>query len=102
MLAGWATDDTQAWLAHCLPTLRDWKQQQLACCAEIGWMCLDNSVAPFYLAQGPDGARLQRMRALGVKLRDTTSMGLPGHVRLSVQSPRAQQALRDAWHKAMA
>lgn len=98
MLAGWALADTQAWLADCLPTLRDWKRQQLACCAELGWLCGD-SVTPFFVAQGVDALCLPRLREQGVKLRDTGDMGLPGHVRLSVQSPQAQQALRTAWLK---
>jgi len=36
------------------------------------------------------------LRAQGIKLRDTTSMGLPGHWRLSVQPPAAQNALAKA------
>jgi histidinol-phosphate aminotransferase len=98
LLAGWAAAQTQDWLADSLPTLREWKRQQLECCAELGWQCA-NSVVPFHLATGPDAASLLRLRALGIKLRDTTSMGLPGRVRLGVQPPRAQQALRDAWHR---
>ncbi|MBC7991764.1 MAG: aminotransferase class I/II-fold pyridoxal phosphate-dependent enzyme, partial [Rhizobacter sp.] len=98
MLAGWPTDETQAWLADCLPTLREWKRQQLVCCAELGWLC-GESVTPFFVAQGVDTQCLPRLREHGVKLRDTTDMGLPGHLRLSVQSPQAQQALRAAWLK---
>lgn len=98
MLAGWAQSDTQDWLADCLPTLRDWKRHQLSLCSELGWQCHD-SVTPFYLVTGIDAALLPRLRASGVKLRDTTSMGLPQHVRLSVQPPQAQQALRDAWRQ---
>jgi len=98
MLAAWAEADTQAWLADCLPTLREWKQQQLHGCAELGWACHD-SITPFYLAAWPHAPLLPRLRELGVKLRDTTSMGLTGHVRLSVQPPRAQQALQSAWRK---
>ncbi len=98
MLAGWSTDETQAWLADCLPTLREWKRQQLACCAELGWLA-GESVTPFFVAQGVGAPWLPRLREQGVKLRDTTLMGLPGHVRLSVQAPQAQQALRAAWLK---
>jgi histidinol-phosphate aminotransferase len=98
MLSSWVTGETQAWLADCLPVLREWKRQQLALCAELGWVCLD-SVTPFYLMQWPDIHLLPRLRTLGVKLRDTSTMGLPGHVRLSVQSPQAQHALRDAWRE---
>jgi histidinol-phosphate aminotransferase len=33
----------------------------------------------------------------GVKLRDTASFSLPGHVRLGVLPPASQSALRRAW-----
>jgi histidinol-phosphate aminotransferase len=101
MLASWGTAETQMWLADCLPVLREWKRQQLALCTELGWVCLD-SVTPFYLMQWPDTEQLTRLRAHGVKLRDTSTMGLPGHVRLSVQPPQAQQAMRDAWREVSA
>ena len=100
MLSSWVTHETQAWLTGCLPVLREWKRQQLALCADLGWVCLD-SVTPFYLVQWPDVKLLPRLRALGIKLRDTSTMGLPGHARLSVQPPLAQQALRDAWREVM-
>ena len=100
MLSSWVTHETQAWLTGSLLVLREWKRQQLALCAELGWVCLD-SVTPFYLVQWPDAQLLPRLRALGIKLRDTSTMGLPGHVRLSVQPPQAQQALRDAWREVM-
>ena len=35
----------------------------------------------------------------GIKLRDTTSFGLPEHVRLGVLSPPAQDALSYAWQQ---
>ena len=101
MLAGWATAEAQAWLVDCLPTLREWKRQQLACCAELGWLCSD-SVTPFFVARGISAELLPLLRQHGVKLRDTTDMGLPGHVRLSVQAPAAQQALRAAWNQVKA
>jgi histidinol-phosphate aminotransferase len=40
---------------------------------------------------------LASLRNHGIKLRDTTSFGLPGQVRVSVQPPDAQDALRNAW-----
>ena len=39
-------------------------------------------------------AALGRLRAAGIKLRDTASFGLPGYARLSAQPPVAQDALR--------
>jgi histidinol-phosphate aminotransferase len=98
LLAGWAHTETQAWLADSLLTLREWKRQQIELCTDLGWVCED-SVVPFHLVRWPEAALLPHLRAMNVKLRDTTSMGLPGHVRLSVQPPMAQQVLRDAWRK---
>jgi histidinol-phosphate aminotransferase len=40
---------------------------------------------------------LDALRQQGIKLRDTTSFGLPGQVRISVQPPAAQDALQQAW-----
>ena len=42
---------------------------------------------------------LNRLRQQGIKLRDTTSFGLPGQVRISVQAPAAQDALHHAWQQ---
>ena len=99
MLDAWTRPETQAWLADSLHTLRAWKRQQLAMCAELGWACDDGSVTSFFVARGVDPGVLPGLREHGVKLRDTHSMGLPGHVRLSVQPPGAQRALRDAWRE---
>lgn len=99
MLEAWLLPDTQDWLTDSLHSLREWKRQQLSLCAELGWVCDEGSVAPFHLVRWPDAALLPRLREQGVKLRDTTSMGLPGHVRLSVQPPSAQRALCDAWRE---
>ncbi|MEA3395305.1 MAG: hypothetical protein U9R55_11830, partial [Pseudomonadota bacterium] len=40
---------------------------------------------------------LGALRTQGIKLRDATSFGLPGHVRLGVLAPQAQDALQQAW-----
>ena len=46
---------------------------------------------------------MTNLRERGIKLRDCTSFGLPGHLRLSVQTPAAQDALHHAWqHLTMA
>jgi histidinol-phosphate aminotransferase len=92
----------QAWLAASLPTLRAWKAAQLALCESLGWTCLPSD-ANFFCARPalPQGVTLVQalaaLRTRGIKLRDTMSFGLPGHVRLSVARPEAQQALRAAW-----
>ena len=73
-------------------------------CESLGWRCLP-SEANFFCAQPalPEGLSLQQalaaLRAQGIKLRDTTSFGLPGHVRISVQPPAVQDALHNAWQQ---
>lgn len=99
MLMAWVKPEVQAWLADGLPVLRQWKQRQMEVCSSLGWQTVP-SVANFHLAR-PDslalGQDLAALRAGGIKLRDTTSFGLPGLVRMGVLSPRSQDALWRAW-----
>ena len=102
MLQAWTQPTTQAWLQESLERLRQWKHRQLTICQAMSWDCLP-SMANFFCARPalPQGLTLQQalaqLRTEGIKLRDTASFGLPGHVRLSVLSPRAQDALQAAW-----
>jgi histidinol-phosphate aminotransferase len=102
LLQAWSRAEVQAWLADSLDTLRDWKARQIALCEAMGWTCLPSDTN-FFCARPalPEGVSLQqalaRLRAHGIKLRDTASFGLSGHVRISVQPPLAQDALRVAW-----
>jgi histidinol-phosphate aminotransferase len=102
MLQTWTAPEAQAWLGGSLPVLREWKARQVALCEALGWTCLP-SEANFFCARPvlPNGITLQQalaeLRAQGIKLRDTASFGLPGHVRLSVLAPAAQDALHNAW-----
>lgn len=102
MLQAWTAPEMQAWLAGSLATLREWKARQVALCEALGWTCLP-SEANFFCARPalPPTLSLQhaldQLRAHGIKLRDTTSFGLPGHVRVSVLAPAAQDALHNAW-----
>lgn len=102
MLQAWTSPEVQAWLAGSLPTLREWKARQIALCEALGWTCLP-SAANFFCARPllPPGVSLQnalgRLRKQGIKLRDTTSFGLPGQVRLGVLAPAAQDALHNGW-----
>jgi histidinol-phosphate aminotransferase len=102
MLQAWVSPEVQAWLADSLHALREWKARQIALCESLGWACLP-SHANFFCARPalPEGVTLQQLlaglRVHGIKLRDTRSFGLPGHVRISVQSPAAQDALHNAW-----
>jgi len=104
MLQAWADSEAQEWLAASLKTLREWKARQIAVCESLGWHCLP-SEANFFCAQPvlSEGQGLQEalaaLRTQGIKLRDTTSFGLPGHVRLGVQPPAAQHALHNAWQQ---
>ena len=101
MLQAWTTPEVQAWLAASLATLREWKTRQMALCEVMGWTCLP-SAANFFCARPllPHGMSmaqlLAELRGQGIKLRDTTSFGLPGQVRLGVLAPAAQDALKMA------
>ena len=105
LLDAWATDGVQRWLAQSRETLRRWKgTQQALLCDVLGWTCLPSD-ATFLCARPalPSGVTLQQalagLRAHGIKLRDCTSFGLTGHVRISVQAPDAQHSLHDAWRQ---
>ncbi len=94
MLSAWTQADTQTWLADSLTTLGQWKTRQTALCAAMGWTVLP-SLANFFVCRAP--VDLAALRQHGIKLRDCTSFGLAGHVRISVQAPAAQDALHHAW-----
>lgn len=102
MLEAWTQPETQTWLADSLQVLRGWKARQLAVFESLGWVGLPSD-ANFFCAQ-PALAPAQNLqtslavlRARGIKLRDAASFALPGQVRVSVQPPAAQDALRQAW-----
>jgi histidinol-phosphate aminotransferase len=96
MLTAWTQADTQSWLQASLQTLAGWKQRQLALLENAGW-AVQPSDTPFFCARPPavvDSVALcAALRVQGIKLRDATSFGLPGQVRLGVLSPQAQDAL---------
>ena len=102
LLASWVSDDVQVWLANSLQTLQVWKTRQIALLESIGWTC-QPSATNFFCATPrlANGLTLEqtlvRLRQLGIKLRDASSFGLPGQVRLSVQPLAAQDALMQAW-----
>ena len=99
LLMAWTQADTQAWLHGSLQTLRGWKQRQMQALQALGWT-VQPSDTPFFCAQPPQGvdavALCAQLRTQGIKLRDATSFGLPGWVRLGVLPPQAQDALRAA------
>ena len=105
MLSAWTQPTVQQWLQGSLATLRAWKSAQQALCTGLGWRVLPGSLANYFVAQlpgdatahpTPAAALLHALRAHGIKLRDCSSFGLPGHVRLGVLAPEAQQALARA------
>jgi histidinol-phosphate aminotransferase len=93
LLSHWHSDETAHWLAASRTTLRDWVAAQHRLLASFGWEQRP-SCTPFWLARPPRNGLLPRLREHGIKLRDATSFGLPGWVRLSAQPPASQQALR--------
>ena len=99
LLQAWVLPEVQGWLTESLHTLRRWKVMQIDMLQALGWICLPSDTN-FFCAQPAHVAGLtavlDRLRAAGIKLRDATSFGLPGHVRMSVQPPVAQDALRVA------
>jgi histidinol-phosphate aminotransferase len=102
MLQAWTLPAVQDWLAASLETLRVWKCRQLDLCHTLGWQTRPSDANYFVaLPERPDrpglGADLTLLRARGIKLRDATSFGLPGAVRLGVLAPEAQDALAQAW-----
>ena len=83
----------QQWQAQSLATLRGWRSLQRQQLAARGVVLVD-SVTPFFcarLALAP--AVLQRH---GVAVRDASSFGLPGWLRLNALPPEGQAALLQA------
>jgi len=96
MLQAWVSSEVQAWLAACLPLLRDWKARQMELLTRAGWQVLP-STANYFCAQPPQPIDLTALRQThGIKLRDATSFGLPGWLRLGVLGPDALEALVSA------
>lgn len=99
LLEAWTTPSIRDELDASLPLLRDWRAEQWETLAALGFDQIDGGVANFWLAalpapwQSAPEALLEGLRALGIKLRDATSFGLPGLVRVSVQPPDAVHAL---------
>lgn len=100
LLQAWLRPSVQQWLVRSLGTLRDWKTRQQDLCAHMGWAVVPGSLANYFCARPASDALLRdlaALRAAGIKLRDATSFGLPGTVRMGVLAPAAQDALGAAW-----
>jgi histidinol-phosphate aminotransferase len=97
LLQAWCEPAVQQWLQASRAILREWKLRQQELCRGLGWELQDGN-ANFFVAAAPGlVAALPALRARGIQLRDCASFGLPGQVRLGVQPPPAQDALRQAW-----
>lgn len=99
LLHTWVQPTTQHWLASSLITLRDWKKSQQTICAALGWQIQPGSMANYFVARPPTHTLhtlLAHLRAQDIQVRDCTSFGLPGWLRLGVLPPPAQQALEQA------
>ncbi|MDM0044247.1 aminotransferase class I/II-fold pyridoxal phosphate-dependent enzyme [Variovorax dokdonensis] len=103
LLQSWATAATQQWVARSHERLREWKSRQIQCLEAMGWHCLPSTTSFFCARPPPDriGGDLIDLvvhlrHAHGIKLRHTTTMGLPGFARLNVMPPESQDALRSA------
>jgi histidinol-phosphate aminotransferase len=98
LLGAWTLPEAQAHLHRTRATLANWKQQQIATCASLGWECLP-SVTNFFCVR-PDPGNLQALaadlRGHGIKVREAASFGLPEALRLAVLPPASQTALHAA------
>ena len=95
MMTAWVQPQTQAWLAQSRAQLALWKTSMHASLVARGWH-VRNSETNYFCARAPQPIDPVRLRAQGIKLRDTTSMGLPRHWRLGVLPLPAQAALMAA------
>ena len=77
----------------------------MALCCQLGWSVVPGSLANYFVATLPTAqcagdssaqtaSLLAALRQHSIKLRDCTSFGLPGAVRLGVLPPASQDALR--------
>lgn len=96
MLSHWHDAGTQEALQAQRQQLLRWRHEQHAALRALGWQDRP-SACPFALWRPGASVNiptlLHALRQQGIKLRDTSSMGAPGQLRLSVQSPEAQAAL---------
>jgi histidinol-phosphate aminotransferase len=95
MLQAWCLPSVQRWLVNSRQSLTRWKQQQLTLCQRLGWETLPSDTN-YYLAQPlssdwPGVATWRREH--GIKLRNASSFGMVGWVRMGVLSPGSQQTL---------
>ena len=98
LLDCWTQADTQAWLIQSRHTLTAWKTVQRELLRDATDWRLLSSDANFFCVEPhiPLTPLLARLRAAGVNLRNCSSFGLPGHLRMAVLPPASLQALLSA------
>ena len=98
LLDCWTQADTQAWLIQSRHTLTAWKTVQRELLQDATDWQLLSSDANFFCVEPhiPLTPLLARLRAAGVNLRNCSSFGLPGHLRMAVLPPASLQALLSA------
>jgi histidinol-phosphate aminotransferase len=97
LLEAWCAAPVQQWLADSRAVLREWKARQEALWRDLGWKVHPGSANFFVVQSAVLVAALPALRERGIQLRDCTSFGLPGHARLAVLAPAAQDALAQEW-----
>lgn len=103
LLHSWVQPEVQGWLSQSRVTLSQWKTRQISLLEGLGWVCLPSDTNFFCARVVGDTPAMDLRRVLaglreqGIKLRDCGSFNLPGHVRVSVQPPVAQDALVRGW-----
>lgn len=110
LLQAWCEPEVQDWLQACSQQLATWRDELAIELQALGWslhadLPIDQHahhdgsgpLVPFLLARPPEGESaahvLQRCRAAGIRLRDASSLGLPGWLRLRAHVPEARRAL---------
>lgn len=104
LLHCWTRAAVQDWLEQARATLRIWKTRQIHVLQALGWQVRGSDANFFTAAHAawPVPGVPAALRRRGFKLRDCTSFGLPGTVRVAVAAPQAQDALATAWQDALA
>jgi len=88
--------EAEAWVAATAPILWGWRELLAGRLAALGAEVREGA-ANFLVAGLADAGIAERLRTRhGIAVRDATSLGLPGMIRLSAQPPPAVDALSDA------
>ncbi|MBB4845788.1 histidinol-phosphate aminotransferase [Paucibacter oligotrophus] len=99
LLRAWRSRESAEYLRQVQETLRGWRDTQRLLLADLGWQ-QQGSCSNFWLARPPAAVQvsdlLPALRRRGIKLRDASSFGLLGWLRLSTQNKASQAALKQA------